>query len=86
MNNAFLEGIAVVSGIGGIAAACFNFASNQGEQTAKLDRLDKDLKLIADVYRGLHDKLDGRLDNIDRRLSRLEGRDETTRKCEGWLE
>jgi len=86
MNDALLEGIAVVSGIGGIMAACFNFASNQGKQTAKLDRLDKDLNLIADMYRGLHDKLDGRLDNIDRRLSRLEGRDETTRKCEGWLE
>jgi hypothetical protein len=87
--DTILEVIAVVSGIGGIMAAGFNFAANQGKQIAKLDRVDKDLNLIADMYRGLHDKLDGRLDLIDQRLSRLEGKYQSIdnyKPCEGWID
>jgi hypothetical protein len=72
-NDALIGWITIASGLVGIVAAGFSFAANQGKQAHTLERLDKELEEITSMYRTLHDKLDSRLDNIDRRLSRLEG-------------
>jgi hypothetical protein len=86
--NDMVEILAIITGVGGLLATAFGFASNQGKQIAKLDRLECDLTHIADLYRSLDEKLDNRLDNIDRRLSRLEGKTfaDSHKPCEGWID